>query len=100
MALTQEEIARLAELARLEISPEENARAQKELERVLEYVGRLSKIDTAGVAETSGDAGQAPLRADEAVACDDVARELILSDFPDRAGDALRVPAVFEKPKG
>lgn len=100
MALTQDDIARLAELARLELSPEESERAQKELERVLEYVGRLSKIDTTGVPETDVTDVQAPIREDVAERGDDATREWILSDFPDRSGDALRVPAVFEKPKG
>ena len=100
MKLSLEEVKRLAELARLELSEAELEKMQEELGRILEYVTRLSKIDTKDVPETELGVLLLPSREDEAFSCDEVTRELILSNFPDRAGDALRVPAVFEKPKG
>lgn len=100
MALSKEDIDRLAELSRLELTPQEAKNAQAELERVLGYVSRLSNIDTKGVAETEESDIPPALREDVSLPTDAAVRELILSDFPDRSGDALRVPAVFEKPKG
>ncbi len=99
MALTKEEVAHLAELSRLALSPEEMEKMRHDLNGVLGYVDRLQKIDTAGVLEQTGADGAA-LRPDTALPIDQAARELILSNFPERVGDALSVPAVFEKPKG
>jgi aspartyl-tRNA(Asn)/glutamyl-tRNA(Gln) amidotransferase subunit C len=100
MALTTEDVKRLAELARLELSDDELETRRGEIERILNYVDRLAKVDTAGVPETEGALLLQPLRADVSTETDQAVRELILSNFPDRLGDALRVPAVFEKPKG
>ena len=100
MALTTEDVKRLAELARLELSEDEMENRRQEIERILNYVDRLAAVDTTGVPEAEGSALLQPLRADVSLGRDEAARELILSNFPDRLGDALRVPAVFEKPKG
>lgn len=100
MSMPLEEVRQLAELARIELQPQEERRFAAELDRILEYVGRLSEVKTEGVPETEAGLEAHALRSDEPVMTDDVARELILSHFPDRNGDLLRVPAVFEKPKG
>lgn len=100
MALTREEVERLADLARLALTEEELANAEQELGRVLEYVGRLSDVDTSGIPETEPGQERATWRKDVAIPCDDYGRELIVSGFPERLGDLLKVPAVFENPKG
>lgn len=99
MALSKEDVKRLAELARLELAPDEAERMRHELDRVLGYVNRLGNVDTTGVSEASVESAESALRRDASEPCDQAARELIMSNFPDRAGDALKVPAVFEKPK-
>ncbi len=99
MSLTSQEMDRLAELARLEYSAKEKKAMQESLEPILGYVDRLQKIDTTGIPETET-LPQKHLREDVALPIDDVAREIILSNFPDRLGDALQVPGVFENPKG
>lgn len=98
MALTKADLDRLAMLARLMIKPSEEKKMERDLSAILEYVERLQEIDTAGVAET-GTMPTEELRKDEAMPVDDLTHELILDNFPDRKGDALQVPAVFEKPK-
>jgi aspartyl-tRNA(Asn)/glutamyl-tRNA(Gln) amidotransferase subunit C len=100
MKLTREEVQRLAELARLSLDESEMARAEQELGRILEYVGRLARIDTAGIPETEPGQETTAWRADVAPPSDEAARALILSNFPDRFGELLKVPAVFDKPKG
>ena len=100
MALTTEDVKGLAELARLELSDAEVETRRGELERILTYVDRLAAVDTTGVPEAEGSALLQPLRQDTSLGADEAARELILQNFPERTGDALRVPAVFEKPKG
>lgn len=99
MSLTREEVKQLADLARLELSDAELARAEKDLDAVLGYVERLQQVKT-GDAEPQTMPEKSAWRADEATPSDDLSRELILSNFPSRKGELLRVPAVFENPKG
>lgn len=108
MALNREDVERLAALSRLALSEEELKRMESTLDPVLEYVGRLSKVDTgapssdgASVPET--EATPVPperLRADEPVPVEASFRRAVLSNFPGRQADLLRVPGVFEHPKG
>ncbi|MGN6454293.1 MAG: Asp-tRNA(Asn)/Glu-tRNA(Gln) amidotransferase subunit GatC [Steroidobacteraceae bacterium] len=49
MALTREQIATIATLARLELTPEEVPLYQESLSRILEFVGALERADTADV---------------------------------------------------
>lgn len=99
MALTKEEVVGLAKLARLELDPEETEKRSLELDRILEYVARLADVDTKGVPETEGLGQAQTLRADEPWSAEVETRDLIIGNFPDKTGDALRVPAVFENPK-
>ncbi|MEO5927447.1 MAG: Asp-tRNA(Asn)/Glu-tRNA(Gln) amidotransferase subunit GatC [Patescibacteria group bacterium] len=99
MSLTREDVKRLADLARLELSDEEAARAEKELDAVLGYVDRLTKIPTEGVEPQTMPARAEGWRSDDAFECDDLTHELLLSNFPERKGDLLHVPAVFTAPK-
>lgn len=101
MALTRDEVKRLAELSRLELGEEESARMERTLDPILEYVGRLSKVDTTGVPETEDEAVSTErLRADEPTPTSKDDREAIVSNFPERMGELLKVPGVFENPKG
>jgi aspartyl-tRNA(Asn)/glutamyl-tRNA(Gln) amidotransferase subunit C len=49
MALTREQIASIATLARLELTAEEVPVYQESLSRILEFVGALERVDTANV---------------------------------------------------
>ena len=87
-------------MTRLSLTPEERERMRDRLEAVLGYVDRLSQIDTSDVPEQELDQHTAQGRVDALVTQDPRVRELILQNFPDSVGGALRVPAVFENPKG
>lgn len=100
MTFSTEDIRRLAELSRLEVKEEELGKRSDELERILGYVDRLAKIDTTGVPEGGTAPHRDAWRPDVAFPVDDVTRDQLIHNFPDRQGQALRVPAVFEKPKG
>jgi len=49
MAISKDEIERIANLARLKLTPEEIARFQADLSAILDYVDQLRQVDTAGV---------------------------------------------------
>jgi aspartyl-tRNA(Asn)/glutamyl-tRNA(Gln) amidotransferase subunit C len=64
MAITREEVRRIAELARLEIPSAGEERMARELTAVLDFVAALDRLDLAGVEPTTFAPADAPLRAD------------------------------------
>ena len=53
MALTIEDVRKIASLARLELSDEESKKYQEQLSAILEYAVRLEKLDTDHVIPTT-----------------------------------------------
>jgi aspartyl-tRNA(Asn)/glutamyl-tRNA(Gln) amidotransferase subunit C len=51
--LTAEQVRYVAALARLELAPDEEGRLTGQLNAILEYMGQLAEVDTAGVEPTS-----------------------------------------------
>ena len=88
-------VAYTASLARLELTGEEEAHFQTQLEEVLKYVEALARIDVEGVEPT---AHPAPVldRLREDVAEEGLPREAVLRNAPDQALDQIRVPKVVD----
>ena len=53
MKITTREVRYVADLARLELSPEEVELFTGDMNRILEYMDQLNELDTAGVEPTS-----------------------------------------------
>lgn len=49
MAISEQDVTRIASLARIELSPEETAQTQKELNDILGLMAQLQAVDTQGV---------------------------------------------------
>ncbi|MGB6102522.1 MAG: Asp-tRNA(Asn)/Glu-tRNA(Gln) amidotransferase subunit GatC [Pusillimonas sp.] len=49
MAITEQDVARIARLARIELSPDENTRAQHELNGIMGLIAQLQAVDTTGI---------------------------------------------------
>jgi aspartyl-tRNA(Asn)/glutamyl-tRNA(Gln) amidotransferase subunit C len=49
MAITRDEVQRIARLGRLRLTVEEESRFAKQLGKVLDYVAVLQKVDTSGI---------------------------------------------------
>lgn len=49
MRVTEADVAHVAELANLELTPEEHGRLLKDLNSILQYVERLNQLDTGDV---------------------------------------------------
>jgi aspartyl-tRNA(Asn)/glutamyl-tRNA(Gln) amidotransferase subunit C len=100
MALTREEVSKIAHLARVGFSDEELDRVGKDLANILGYVDRLQAVDTQGIAEAS-----APLvladsfRPDEAEWCAQDVSALVTKNFPESLQGLLKAPAVFDRSK-
>ena len=48
--VTVQDVERVAELAHLELAPEETERMLRDLNAILDYVAELNELDTSGVA--------------------------------------------------
>jgi aspartyl-tRNA(Asn)/glutamyl-tRNA(Gln) amidotransferase subunit C len=99
--VTVEDVARVAELAHLELRPEEMPRMVGDLNAILDYVAELNQIDTTGVAplaqvtELAGAGGASELRAD--VAAPSLDRGVVLREAPESDGAFFKVPRVIER---
>jgi aspartyl-tRNA(Asn)/glutamyl-tRNA(Gln) amidotransferase subunit C len=49
MAITDQDVARIARLARIALSPADSERAQKELNGILSLIEKLQAVDTTGI---------------------------------------------------
>lgn len=94
MALSDEEIRKLALLARLELSEEEVHTLGPQLQSILQFVRQLAEVDTADVEPmTTALDVHNRWRADEAVA--GLSREDALRNAPQHDGECFLVPAVL-----
>ena len=95
MSLSLDEVRKVAQLARLELTDADLATMQKQLSSILDYVAQLNELDTTGVEELAHplpvvnvfrpDVAQPSLPVDAA-----------LQNAPKRVGDYFSVPAVFD----
>lgn len=99
MKLDKEQIARLAKLARLDLGEDKLKAITKDFDSILSYVERIQAVDSKGVEPFAMPAKAQGWRQDREVEIDDYTRELILANFPERSGDLLAAPGVFEAPK-
>ncbi|HUO36323.1 MAG TPA: Asp-tRNA(Asn)/Glu-tRNA(Gln) amidotransferase subunit GatC [Candidatus Acidoferrum sp.] len=108
MKISREDVLRVAELAHLELAPAEIEIYRRQLDEILNYVGKLQEIDVARVepmaqaiyaAAEGGDSADgtsaATLREDVLRDCHTA--EEVLKTAPDAAGPFFRVPKVIEK---
>lgn len=99
--VTVEDVERVAELARLDLKPEESARMLHDLSAILEYVAELNQLNTAGVAplaevgELQTESGLGQLREDIPVSSLD--RASVMAAAPETDGSFFKVPKVIEK---
>ncbi len=83
----------VAKLARLELSDEEVATFQPQLEKILGHVEALSKLDVSGIEPTAHTGGNfGPMRDD--TPHDSLSQEAMLQNAPDQAQGQIRVPKV------
>jgi aspartyl-tRNA(Asn)/glutamyl-tRNA(Gln) amidotransferase subunit C len=96
MSLSVEEVRRIARLARLELSPEEERLFQGQLSAILDYVEQMKELDVSGVEPmTHALAGEAPpLRED--LARPGLAPDEALANAPAREGTCFKVPRIIE----
>ena len=98
-----EDVRRVAELANLELTVEEEARMQRDLNAILDHVAQLNELDTAAVAPMAqvsdvlggGGGVNASLRADRIAPSLD--RQRVMAAAPETDGVFFKVPKVIER---
>jgi aspartyl-tRNA(Asn)/glutamyl-tRNA(Gln) amidotransferase subunit C len=96
VALTVEEVRKIALLARLQLSEAELQRYAQQLSAVLDYAARLGEVDTSDIPPTATVLPlTAPLRLDEVRPSSPP--ELLLSNAPSSEAGMFRVPRVLEE---
>lgn len=98
--VTQEDVHRVAELAHLELTPEESGRMLKDLNAILDYVAELNQLDTSGVAPLAqvsdlGASSAAAIRPDQVRPSLD--RAVVMHQAPETDGSFFKVPKVIER---
>ena len=93
--LSREDVLRIADLARLELTPDEIELFTRQLASILEYVEQIRSLDTTGVAPTSHAINRPMERDDHPHA--PLERSTAVANAPDAATEAglFKVPRVI-----
>lgn len=95
MTITIEDVRRIAKLARIKLTGDEEKRHAVTMSAVLDYMKILNEVDTSAVSPTVEVIGLSDVsRPDTVVPYAD--REKLLETMPKTKRDRLVVPAVFE----
>lgn len=93
--LSKEDILKLAALCKLELTEEQIAKFQPELEAILGYVDQLQSVDVSGLEPTNQVTGLTnATRPDEVI--EYAAKDELLKNLPQREGDLIKVNRVLE----
>jgi aspartyl-tRNA(Asn)/glutamyl-tRNA(Gln) amidotransferase subunit C len=95
MALTLDDVTRIAHLARIEISPAEAASTLAQLNDIFGMIERLSKVDTTGIEPMSHPFGGAQRLREDRVTESDM-REANMQNAPEKQDGLFLVPRVIE----
>jgi len=94
MKLTREEVARVAVLARLRLTPEEETEFTEQLDQILGYMDKLGEIDTSAVPPFTHKIEFGDLREDKVT--NEPSTEALLTNAPDRDRTFFKVPKIIE----
>jgi len=95
MALDKATVARIAALARIRVTEEEQARLAQELTQILTWIEQLNEVETRDVEPMTSVAHmKLPLRDD--VVTEGGARDKLLANAPQQARGFFAVPKVVE----
>lgn len=102
MAISEQDVTRIARLARIQLTPDETAQTQKELSDILSLMARLQAVDTAGIAPMAHPLSahqdiQLRLREDAAApTLTENERGTLMENAPAQAEGLFLVPTVIE----
>ncbi len=89
------DVSYVAELARLELTEEEKATFQPQLESIVEYVDKISSVDVEGVAPMMHGRELVNVFREDVVG-ESLPAEAALANAPARVGDEFLLPKIVE----
>tara|TARA_Y100001978_G_C23274107_1_gene237250 strand:+ start:84 stop:377 length:294 start_codon:yes stop_codon:yes gene_type:complete len=93
--ITEDQVKKVAELARLKLDDNQVKHHAKQIEKILDYINQLEKIDTNGVASTTRAIEVVNvLRSDANNNFEN--RDELLDLAPDRENDFFKVPKIIK----
>ena len=95
MKLSREEVQRVAVLARLRLTPEEQSSLTEELDRILGYMDKLNELETADV-DLFGHTVNITNTLREDQVTNRPNADALLANAPDRDGTFFKVPKIIE----
>ena len=97
MKVSEKDVLYVADLANLELTPEERTRMVRDLSSILTYIGHLNELDTANAPPMAQVSTQyvGPQREDTLRSS--LAHSEALKNAPETDGDFFKVPKVIEK---
>jgi aspartyl-tRNA(Asn)/glutamyl-tRNA(Gln) amidotransferase subunit C len=93
--ISKEQVEQIAILARLELSEAEEAKFQKELSNILEYVDTIQKADVTGVEPTQNVTGLMSVHRKDEKIPSKLTRDEILSNAPEKKDGYIKVKSVL-----
>ncbi|MGE5298174.1 MAG: Asp-tRNA(Asn)/Glu-tRNA(Gln) amidotransferase subunit GatC [Acidobacteriaceae bacterium] len=95
MAISTEEVDKIAKLSRLKFKPEEKQKLTEELSGILDYVGELKELSEKVSLKAEEDHGAENLMRDDfAESSED--SEIFLEQSPGREGDFVKVKSILQ----
>jgi aspartyl-tRNA(Asn)/glutamyl-tRNA(Gln) amidotransferase subunit C len=95
MKISKREVEHVADLARLELSEQEQETLTEQLSSILTYVEKLNELDTKGIEPTSHVLDIRNVMRDD-VALPSLSQERALSNAPEKAAGHYKVPKIIE----
>ncbi len=95
MAISKEEVERVAKLARLLVSEEEKDVLARQLSSILTYVGKLNELNTEGVEPLSHVIDIKNIFREDKTR-ESLSQDLALSNAPEKRDGFFRVPKIIE----
>lgn len=94
--IDKEQVRKVAHLARLELTPEEEEQFTTQLSSILDYFEQLSELDVSDVPPTTRaiDVSNVTRQDDLQLYSD---RDLILNSAPEQEGDFFKVPKILNE---
>ena len=94
MALTEEEVKKIASLCRISLTDAEVLEFQKELTTILDYVSELQQVNTDGVEEISQVTGLSNVFRPDQIVQSEIT-DGIIKRFPESQGRLLKIKSIL-----
>lgn len=95
MSITVKDVQHVAKLARLQLSPEEEATLTEQMNAILQYAEKLNELDTENVKPTTHVLQVSNVMREDVVK-ESLSQEEALLNAPDEEDGHFKVPAVLE----